>query len=118
MNPMRIFVAGFQHETNTFAPTRADWAAFQSGAGYPEATRGAAMLARMGGTSLPMGGFIRDAAERGWQLLPSLWAAATPSAHVTRDAFERISAAWLEDLQQASAAEHWRRVNAEGRAHR
>ncbi|MFY9512977.1 MAG: M81 family metallopeptidase, partial [Rubrivivax sp.] len=97
---MRILVAGFQHETNTFAPSKADWAAFQSGAGYPESTRGAAMLQRMGGTSLPAGGFIRDAAERGWSLLPSIWAAATPSAHVTRDAFERIAAALLEDAAQ------------------
>lgn len=100
---MRILVAGFQHETNTFAPSRADWAAFQSGAGYPESTRGAAMLARMGGTSLPIGGFIRDAAERGWTLLPSIWAAATPSAHVTRDAFERIAAALLDDAAREQA---------------
>ena len=63
---MRILVAGFQHETNTFAPSKADWAAFQSGAGYPETTRGAAMLERMAPTSLPIGGFLRDAAERGW----------------------------------------------------
>ena len=28
---MRIFVAGFQHETNTFAPSKADWSAFESG---------------------------------------------------------------------------------------
>ncbi len=99
---MRILVAGFQHETNTFAPSQADWAAFQSGAGYPASSHGAAMLERMGPTSLPMGGFIRDAQERGWQLVPSIWAAATPSAHVTRDAFERIAAALLEDAQRQS----------------
>ena len=100
---MRILVAGFQHETNTFAPSQADWAAFQSGAGYPESTRGAAMLARMAPTSLPMGGFLRDAAERGWQPVPSIWAGATPSAHVTRDAFERIAAALLDDARAAVA---------------
>ncbi|ODU56695.1 MAG: microcystin degradation protein MlrC [Comamonadaceae bacterium SCN 68-20] len=96
---MRILVAGFQHETNTFAPSRADWAAFQSGAGYPETTRGAAMLERMAPTSLPIGGFLRDAAERGWHCLPSIWAAATPSAQVTRDAFERIADALLADAR-------------------
>jgi microcystin degradation protein MlrC len=97
---MRILVAGFQHETNTFAPSKADWAAFQSGAGYPASCRGAAMLDRLRPTSLPLGGFIRDAQERGWVLLPSIWAAATPSAQVTQDAFERISAALIEDTQQ------------------
>ena len=100
---MRILVAGFQHETNTFAPSRADWAAFESGAGYPETTHGAAMLQRMAPTSLPMGGFIRDAAERGWTLLPSVWAGATPSAHVTRDAFERIASRLLDDARHALA---------------
>ena len=28
---MRIFVAGFQHETNTFAPTLADWQSLPAG---------------------------------------------------------------------------------------
>jgi len=97
---MRIFVAGFQHETNTFAPSKADWAAFHSGAGYPALTRGAAMLDRIGPTSLPMGGFIRDAAERGWTLVPSVWAGATPSAHVTEDAFEHIAGMLIEDAKR------------------
>ncbi|MED5620076.1 M81 family metallopeptidase [Ideonella sp. BN130291] len=97
---MRVFVAGFQHETNTFAPTKADWAAFQAGAGYPAVSRGEAMLELIGPSSLPMGGFIRSARERGWTLLPSIWAGASPSAHVTKDAFERISAAAIEDLQR------------------
>ena len=88
---MRIFVAGFQHETNTFAPSKADWAAFESGSAFPAFSSGEAMLDRLGGTSLPMGGFIREARRRGWVLRPSAWAGASPSAHVTRDAFERIA---------------------------
>ena len=35
-NPMkRVLIAGFQHETNTFAPTTADWAAFNRGETFP-----------------------------------------------------------------------------------
>ena len=97
---MRVFVAGFQHETNTFAPTKADWSAFEAGTAYPAVSRGVAMLGRLGPSSQPMGGFIRAAQERGWTLVPSLWAGACPSAHVTRDAFERIASAIVEDLQQ------------------
>lgn len=94
----RIFVAGFQHETNTFAPTRADWAAFTNGAAFPGACRGEAMLQALGPTSLPMGGFIRAArAQGGITLVPSLWAGASPSAHITADAFERIAGAIVED---------------------
>lgn len=96
---MRVFVAGFHHETNTFAPSKADWSAFEAGAGYPAMSHGVSMLERMGPTSLPMGGFIRAARGRGWQLVPSIWAGACPSAHVTKDAFERIVATMLEDLR-------------------
>ncbi len=115
---MRIFVAGFQHETNTFAPSKADWPAFESGSAFPAFSHGAAMIDALGGTSLPMGGFIRSARARGWTLLPSAWAGASPSAHVTREAFERITehivgdarrggfdAVYL-DLHGAAVAEH------------
>ena len=97
---MRIFVAGFQHETNTFAPTRADWPAFESGSAFPAFSHGDAMLERLGPTSLPMGGFIREARRRGWTLLASAWAGASPSAHVTRDAFERIATHIVGDAAQ------------------
>jgi microcystin degradation protein MlrC len=99
---MNVFVAGFQHETNTFAPTKADWAAFNAGSSYPAFSRGPAMLELLRGSSLPMGGFIRAAESLGWSLTPSVWAGASPSAHVTRDAFERISTALLEDLRAGS----------------
>ena len=45
---MRVFVAGFQHETNTFAPSKADWVAFNAGSAYPPFTRGDAMLELIG----------------------------------------------------------------------
>ncbi len=97
---MRIFAAGFQHETNTFAPTQADWPAFESGSSFPAFSHGAAMLDRLAPTSLPMGGFIREARRRGWTLLPSAWAGASPSAHVTRAAFERIAEHIVADAQR------------------
>ncbi|MDB5911873.1 MAG: MlrC family protein, partial [Ramlibacter sp.] len=98
---MRVLIAGFQHETNTFAPTRADWAAFQRGETFPAFVHGAAMVDRFAAANIPVGGFIREARARGWTLLPSCWAGATPSAHVTRDAFERIAAVILDDLRRS-----------------
>ena len=97
---MNIFVAGFHHETNTFAPSKADWAAFESGAGYAAYSRGAAMLERMQGSSMAIGGFAQAARQRGWTLLPSVWAGAVPSNRVTAAAFERICAEIVDDLQQ------------------
>jgi microcystin degradation protein MlrC len=40
-----IAVGGFQHETNTFAPTKADYRAFEAGAGRPGVQFGAAVAA-------------------------------------------------------------------------
>jgi microcystin degradation protein MlrC len=99
----RILIAGYQHETNTFAPSLADWAAFNSGENFPAFVQGATMQAQFTGMNIPIGGFIGVAQDEGWTLLPSAWAGATPSSYVTRDAFERISAAILEDVRTALA---------------
>ena len=97
----RIFVAGFHHETNTFAPSPADWDAFNAGAGYPAYSRGETMLRTMATTSVSIGGFAEAAAQHGWTLVPSLWAGAMPSNRVTTEAFERIAGEIVQDLQRA-----------------
>ncbi len=99
----RILVAGFQHETNTFAPTKADWAAFNRGDAFPAYRRGAAILDFMAGVGAPLSGFMAEATMRGWALLPSVWAGASPSAHVTEEAFERIAGEIVSDVQAALA---------------
>ena len=101
---MHVFIAGFQHETNTFAPTKAAWSAFEAGSGFPPYRRGAAILSAYRGASLPISGFIAVADEQGWTLTGSVWAGANPSAHVTEQAFERIASEILADLQEAMAA--------------
>jgi len=100
MSALNVLVAGFHHETNTYAPSPADWAAFNSGAGYPPYARGAAMLALHASTNSGVGGFAEAAAEYGWTLLPSAWGGAMPSNRVTTDAFERICADILEDVRR------------------
>lgn len=87
---MRILLAGFQHETNTFAREKADYAAFEDGGGFPHLTRGEAIL-KFAEVNLPAGGFIKAAQAAGHTILPTIWAGACPSAEVTRDAFERIA---------------------------
>lgn len=112
-----ILVAGFQHETNTFAPSKATYANFERGEGFPAMARGNDVLA-LRDVNIPAGGFIQAAARQGWTLLPVIWAGASPSAHVTEDAFERIAGEIVDaarrggfdaiylDLHGAMVAEH------------
>jgi len=85
----KILIAGFQHETNTFAPSPATYESFVHGEGHPAMVRGEAMLA-LRDVNLPIGGFIRASEQQGHTLMPVIWTAASPSAHVTEDAYERI----------------------------
>jgi microcystin degradation protein MlrC len=97
----RILIAGYQHETNTFAPSLADWAAFNCGESFPAYMRGQTVIDQMTGINMPISGFM-DAAKRWqWDLVPSVWAGATPSSYVTQDAFEKIASAILEDIRNA-----------------
>ncbi|WP_295377351.1 M81 family metallopeptidase [uncultured Pseudacidovorax sp.] len=100
---MNVFIAGFQHETNTFAPTLADWAAFEAGSGFPAYRRGPVVIEAYRGKAIPIGGFIEAAEAQGWTLTASGWAGANPSAHVTREAFERIAGDIDADLRAALA---------------
>ena len=98
---MRIGVAGFQHETNTFAPVKATWEDFVRAEGWPGLSRGDAVGPTMAGMNIPIAGFMQEAAKRGHQLVPILWCAAVPSAHVTAEAFERIAAMIVAGLVEA-----------------
>ena len=56
--PKVIAVGGFQHETNTFAPHLADYAAFERADSWPPLTGGAALFDVMRGLNIPLAGFI------------------------------------------------------------
>jgi len=96
-----IAVGGMQHETNTFAPTRADYEAFVQGGGWPSIQRGEPMFEAVAGANLPLQGAIVALRSAGHRLVPLTWAAASPSAHVTRDAFETIVGDLIARLRAA-----------------
>lgn len=97
----RIAIGGFQHETNTFAPVKADLKEFEKVAGQPRAPRGEALFGAVAGLNLPISGFIESARSAGHDLIPTQWAMATPSAHVTDRAFDKITGNILEDITSA-----------------
>ncbi|NBT65679.1 MAG: M81 family peptidase [Betaproteobacteria bacterium] len=92
-----------QHETNTFAPSKATYQAFEQGGGWPSVQVGASMFEALEGANIPAQGAIEAFRAQGHQLLPLTWAAASPSAHVTRDAFERIIGSLEDGLKPAMA---------------
>src|ERR1700759_2259333 len=97
----RIAVGGFLHETNTFAPTKATYDAFVHGGGWPRMGLGENIPKIVRNVNVGLAGFIDVAEAEGWELVPSIFAAATPSAHVTRDAYERIAKVILDGIAAA-----------------
>ncbi|MBR0695203.1 M81 family metallopeptidase [Bradyrhizobium lablabi] len=98
---IRIAVGGFLHETNTFAPTKATYDDFVHGGGWPSMARGADVLKVMRRINVGLAGFVEAAEANGWELVPTVSAAASPSAHVTRDAFERIVKEMVDGIASA-----------------
>jgi len=97
----RIALGGLQHETNTFAPTKADYAAFEEGGGWPGIQHDRAIFDALEGTNIPAQGAIEAFHAAGHRVVPLVWAAASPSAQVQDEAFERIVGALLERLGRA-----------------
>lgn len=97
----RIAIGGFLHETNTFAPTKAAYDDFVHGGGWPGMKRGQAVINGLRHINVGISGFLDEAEDAGWQLAPTLWCAASPSAHVTADAYERIAAEIVDGIEAA-----------------
>ena len=88
---MRVIIGGFLHETNTFAPSKATYEMFERADSWPALCEGAAIASATAGINIGIAGFIEEASKLGFDLAPLLWCNAGPSAHVTQEAFERVS---------------------------
>lgn len=92
----RIAVAGFQHETNTFAPFATTLSMFERRGGWPELTRGDDLPARFEGLNIPISGFMATCPH---EIIPILWAGAEPGGYVEADAFEKITGEIVEGVR-------------------
>ncbi len=95
-----IAVGGFQHETNTFAPSKAGMEHFEHGGSWPPMTAGTGLFDAVRGINLALAGFIEAAQKQGHRCQPLAWANASPSAHVTQQAFEHVSSLLLRRLDE------------------
>ena len=97
----RVAVGGFLHETNTFAPTKATYDDFVHGGGWPSMALGVDVLGVMRRINVGLAGFVEQAEANGWELVPTISCGASPSAHVTEDAYERIVKVMVEGIRAA-----------------
>ncbi|MEL6264562.1 MAG: M81 family metallopeptidase, partial [Pseudomonadota bacterium] len=99
--PLRIAVAGFQHETNTFSPGTTGLDAFRHGGGWPGLTEGAALPDLFRPLNIPIGGAIAAIEGAGAEPVPLLWASAEPAGPVQDAAFDRIAGRIADGLAAA-----------------
>jgi microcystin degradation protein MlrC len=97
----RIAVGAFLHETNTFAPTKATYADFVHGGGWPSMAKGGDVLKVMRNINVGLAGFVEQAENNRWELVPAISCGASPSAHVTEDAYERIAKVMIDGIAAA-----------------
>ncbi|MCL4506079.1 MAG: M81 family metallopeptidase [Chloroflexi bacterium] len=93
----RIAIGGIIHETHTFAPERTGIEAFAQ----QTLVEGDALLQRLRDTPTSLGGALEGLAQAGYQSAPLLYAAATPSGTVTREAYETLLNNLLARLRAA-----------------
>jgi microcystin degradation protein MlrC len=85
----RIAIGGFQHETNSFTPHRADFQHFAQHRDRPPLVKGEALLQALRGNTFATSGFLA-AMRPGDEAVPLVWASGGAGGPVTDDAFERI----------------------------
>lgn len=100
MGKMKIAVAGFQHETNSFAPDSAVRGDFDQPGGWPPFSRGAQMMGVISGAGAPASGAIAAAAAAGAEIMPLLWCMSLPSGPVEDAAFDEIVGEICERFRQ------------------
>ena len=96
---MRIAVAGFAHESNTFysQPTRL---------GDFGVCEGEAILSHYANTFHEIAGYIAGAEQFGYDIFPIVAAGATPAAAVEWEAYEHFGADTRRPARRASSRRH------------
>jgi microcystin degradation protein MlrC len=94
---MRIFVGTLATETNTFASMPTGMRGYRDFAYYPAGTHPEAMSLFAG----PLWAARQRAAQRGWQVIEGLVAAAQPAGTTTRPTYEALRDELLADLRRA-----------------
>src|SRR5205814_7012880 len=94
---MRIAIAGFMHESNTFAAQPTDLNRFREAS----LTYGDAVIPVWQDAHHEVGGFIEGAAKFGYELVPVAMAWATPAGPVADEFFDHFTDALITGFKLA-----------------
>ncbi len=93
---MRFAILGISHETNTFSPVPADYAAFEA----VGILRGQEIVDQFSGSEATAEGFLQAARELGFEGVPLIHARTGPIGTITKDAFDRIVGEMIDMLRE------------------
>jgi microcystin degradation protein MlrC len=91
---MRIVTGTISHETNVLSTIRTDIEQFERRL----LLRGEEVFDHFGGTKTPVGG---GCANHGFELVPTVFASATPSGKITKEAFDALLCEVLDGIREA-----------------
>ena len=94
---MRIAVAGFMHESNTFSEVPTTLQSYRDA----NLDYGAKLIPRWKDAHHEVGGFLEGAQRYGFEVVPILMAQATPSGPLTEETYETIFGDILKGLREA-----------------
>ena len=94
----RIAIGGIWHETNTFASGITTYQDFKN---Y-QFTRADEMIPRYLGTNTELGGVIGEASKGSFTAVPTLYAAAVPSATIERKTAQRLCDELIDSIKSAA----------------
>ncbi len=95
----RIAIAGFSHETNTFAEGLTTFDDFARGRGFPGLMTGEKLVQTLKGKSMCTGAFLDAAEDESFEVLPVLWTFPQPSGVIEQSAYDRVLDMLLENLE-------------------
>jgi len=94
---MRLVTGTISHETNVLSGIKTDLEEFKK----RRLLYGEDIIEFFDGTRTPVGGFINGCRERGWTLIPTVFASATPSGIITKDAFNKLHGDLIDGILDA-----------------
>ena len=94
---MRIVTGTISHETNVLSTIKTDLDEFRKRRLY----YGDELFDHFEGTKTPAGGIIEGCNQHDYELIPTVFASATPSGTITKEAFDKLIGDILDGIKEA-----------------